>query len=84
MAQPLLGSEHKMGLDELKAKYQEEKDERKKKKISEMMLGESRVMCRFLKSKLSDLIRILSIKIFQNEGFSSRSEVRELNKEKLS
>ena len=35
-----------MGLDELKAKYQEEKDERKKKKISEMMLGESRVMCR--------------------------------------
>ena len=73
-----------MGLDELKAKYQEEKDERKKKKISEMMLGESRVMCRFLKSKLSDLIRILSIKIFQNEGYSSRSEVRELNKEKLS
>ena len=35
-----------MGLDEMKAKYQEGKEERKRKKISEMMLGESRVMCR--------------------------------------
>ena len=35
-----------MGLEDLKAKYEEEKDERKRRKISEMMLGESRVMCR--------------------------------------
>ena len=41
-----MGPDHKMGLDELKAKYQEGKEERKRKKISEMMLGESRVMCR--------------------------------------
>ena len=36
-----------MGLEDLKAKYEEEKDERKRRKISEMMLDESRVMCRF-------------------------------------
>ena len=41
-----MGPEHKMGLDELKAKYEEGKEERKRRKISEMMLGESRVMCR--------------------------------------
>ena len=36
----------RMGLEDLKAKYEEEKDERKRRKISEMMLGESRGMCR--------------------------------------
>jgi len=39
-----------MGLDELKAKFQEEKEERQKRKITEMMLGESRVMCRWRSS----------------------------------
>ena len=36
----------KMGLEELKEKFQEEKEERKRRKITEMMLGESRVMFR--------------------------------------
>ena len=39
--------EYEMGLEELKAKFQEEKEERQKRKITEMMLGESRVMCRY-------------------------------------
>ena len=36
-----------MGLEELKKELEEGKEERKKKRISEMMLGESRVMCRY-------------------------------------
>ena len=34
-------------MEELKGKLQEGKEERKKRKMTEMMLGESRVMCRY-------------------------------------
>ena len=38
--------QEKMGLEKIKEKLHEEKEERRRRKITEMMLGESRVMCR--------------------------------------
>ena len=49
-----------MGLDELKAKFKEEKDERKRRKITEMMLGESRVMLRQVRGQTKCISGILS------------------------
>ena len=38
--------QEEMGLEKIKEKLHEEKEERRRRKITEMMLGESRVMCR--------------------------------------
>ena len=50
-----------MGLEELKEKFQEEKEERKRRKITEMMLGESRVM--FRSDPITRKLRMRSMKL---------------------